>query len=145
MTASEILDLLLRANLAAAAAIVLVLALRPVAVRAFGAQAAYAVWTAVPLTATASLLPARRITIDATSAAIDPLAGGAVVAAPDLLGVIAAVPGRGVAFDSAPWLVALWLVGAVLALPIVEAAGATLREMATFDSAGVARKEATDG
>lgn len=32
--------------------------------------------------------------------------------------------------------------GAVLALPIVEAAGATLREMATFDSAGVAHKEA---
>lgn len=30
--------------------------------------------------------------------------------------------------------------GAVLAFPIVEAAGATLREMATFDSAGVARK-----
>lgn len=35
--------------------------------------------------------------------------------------------------------------GAVLALPLVEAAGATLREMATFDSAGVARKEQTDG
>jgi nicotinate-nucleotide--dimethylbenzimidazole phosphoribosyltransferase len=32
--------------------------------------------------------------------------------------------------------------GAVLALPLVEAAGATLREMATFDSAGVNRKEA---
>jgi nicotinate-nucleotide--dimethylbenzimidazole phosphoribosyltransferase len=30
--------------------------------------------------------------------------------------------------------------GAVLAFPLVEAAGATLREMATFDSAGVARK-----
>ena len=30
--------------------------------------------------------------------------------------------------------------GAVLAFPIVEAAGATLREMATFDSAGVAKK-----
>lgn len=30
--------------------------------------------------------------------------------------------------------------GAVLAFPIVEAAGAVLREMATFDSAGVARK-----
>ncbi|HET9859844.1 MAG TPA: nicotinate-nucleotide--dimethylbenzimidazole phosphoribosyltransferase [Nocardioidaceae bacterium] len=30
--------------------------------------------------------------------------------------------------------------GAVLAFPIVEAAGATLREMATFDSAGVAQK-----
>jgi nicotinate-nucleotide--dimethylbenzimidazole phosphoribosyltransferase len=34
--------------------------------------------------------------------------------------------------------------GALLALPLVEAAGATLREMATFDSAGVARKEVTD-
>jgi nicotinate-nucleotide--dimethylbenzimidazole phosphoribosyltransferase len=34
--------------------------------------------------------------------------------------------------------------GAVLALPLVEAAGATLREMATFDSAGVAQKEAPD-
>jgi nicotinate-nucleotide--dimethylbenzimidazole phosphoribosyltransferase len=31
--------------------------------------------------------------------------------------------------------------GAVLAFPIVEAAGATLREMATFDSAGVAHKD----
>ncbi len=30
--------------------------------------------------------------------------------------------------------------GAVLAFPLVEAAGATLREMATFDSAGVAQK-----
>ena len=30
--------------------------------------------------------------------------------------------------------------GATLAFPLVEAAGATLREMATFDSAGVARK-----
>jgi nicotinate-nucleotide--dimethylbenzimidazole phosphoribosyltransferase len=30
--------------------------------------------------------------------------------------------------------------GAVLAFPIVAAAGAVLREMATFDSAGVARK-----
>ncbi|HEU4512490.1 MAG TPA: nicotinate-nucleotide--dimethylbenzimidazole phosphoribosyltransferase [Nocardioidaceae bacterium] len=35
--------------------------------------------------------------------------------------------------------------GALLALPLVEAAGATLREMATFDSAGVAHKEAHDG
>jgi nicotinate-nucleotide--dimethylbenzimidazole phosphoribosyltransferase len=35
--------------------------------------------------------------------------------------------------------------GALLALPLVEAAGATLREMATFDSAGVAHKEQPDG
>lgn len=31
--------------------------------------------------------------------------------------------------------------GAVLSFPIIEASGAVLREMATFDSAGVARKE----
>ena len=31
--------------------------------------------------------------------------------------------------------------GAVLAFPVVESAGAVLREMATFDSAGVARKD----
>jgi nicotinate-nucleotide--dimethylbenzimidazole phosphoribosyltransferase len=30
--------------------------------------------------------------------------------------------------------------GALLALPLLDAAGATLREMATFDSAGVARR-----
>lgn len=35
--------------------------------------------------------------------------------------------------------------GALLAMPLVEAAGATLREMATFDSAGVAHKEPHDG
>jgi nicotinate-nucleotide--dimethylbenzimidazole phosphoribosyltransferase len=35
--------------------------------------------------------------------------------------------------------------GALLAVPLVQAAGATLREMATFDSAGVAHKEQHDG
>ena len=35
--------------------------------------------------------------------------------------------------------------GALLALPLVQAAGATLREMATFDAAGVAHKEDGDG
>jgi nicotinate-nucleotide--dimethylbenzimidazole phosphoribosyltransferase len=35
--------------------------------------------------------------------------------------------------------------GAVLSFPIVEAAGALLREMATFDSAGVARKDEGEG
>ena len=31
--------------------------------------------------------------------------------------------------------------GAALAFPVIESAGAVLREMATFDSAGVTRKE----
>lgn len=34
--------------------------------------------------------------------------------------------------------------GALLALPLLEAAGATLREMATFDAAGVTRKDQAD-
>jgi hypothetical protein len=35
--------------------------------------------------------------------------------------------------------------GALLAFPLVEAAGATLRELEAFDSAGVAKKEHRDG
>jgi nicotinate-nucleotide--dimethylbenzimidazole phosphoribosyltransferase len=35
--------------------------------------------------------------------------------------------------------------GAVLAFPLVEASGAVLRDMATFDSAGVARKDVEAG
>ena len=59
--------------------------------------------------------------------------------APDALGVelIGVPPGSEIDLD-------LRLgegTGAALAFPVVEAAGALLREMATFDSAGVARKD----
>ena len=61
MTA-EALSLLLGLNLAAGAAILLVLLLRPLARRWFGAHQAYALWLAVPLAVAGALLPAAEAT-----------------------------------------------------------------------------------
>src|SRR5436190_1903728 len=61
MASELLLTLLVRANLVAAAAILVVLALRLAVSRRFGAQAAYLLWSLVPLTVAASLLPARRV------------------------------------------------------------------------------------
>jgi beta-lactamase regulating signal transducer with metallopeptidase domain len=52
-----ILSALLRANLAGAAAILLVLALRGPVRRRFGAASAYLLWSAVPIVVLAGLLP----------------------------------------------------------------------------------------
>jgi beta-lactamase regulating signal transducer with metallopeptidase domain len=57
---SDLLLALLKLNLAASAAIVLVLALRPAILKLFGAQATYALWLAPPLAGAACLLPALR-------------------------------------------------------------------------------------
>jgi beta-lactamase regulating signal transducer with metallopeptidase domain len=59
VTAEEILTALLRLNLVAAAAIVVVLALRPLARRRLGARAAYRLWLIVAVAAAASFIPAR--------------------------------------------------------------------------------------
>ncbi|HEX2560337.1 M56 family metallopeptidase [Phenylobacterium sp.] len=56
---SELIEALLRANLAVSAAVMVVLALRSPAARLFGAQTAYALWSLVPLAWAGSLLPAR--------------------------------------------------------------------------------------
>lgn len=55
--AADLLDTLVRANLAAAAAILLVLVLRRPVRRLFDARAAYALWLTAPLAVVASLLP----------------------------------------------------------------------------------------
>src|SRR5450432_316661 len=60
---TDALLLLLRVNLAAAAAVAVVLALRQPARRLFGAGAAYALWSMAPLAALAMVLPARIVTI----------------------------------------------------------------------------------
>ena len=61
--ASELLPFLLKANLALAAAVLLVLALRrPIRVL-FGAHSAYALWLIVPLSILALLIPARTIIV----------------------------------------------------------------------------------
>jgi beta-lactamase regulating signal transducer with metallopeptidase domain len=58
MTTAELIVALARANLAAAAAILAVLALRTPARRAFGAHLAYALWLMVPAAAAGALTPA---------------------------------------------------------------------------------------
>ncbi len=60
MTA-DILAALVRINLVAAAAILLVLALRPLVLSRLGARTAYRLWLIVPVAAAACLLPARQV------------------------------------------------------------------------------------
>lgn len=112
--ANELALLLARANLVAAAAILLVLALRTPVAQRFGAQSAYLTWMSVPLAALASLLPARRILVEATAAA--PAIGPAVAAGP------ATILPRGLvdtSFDSGPTLLAVWLAGAAVFLALL--------------------------
>lgn len=59
MDAESLVTALVRLQLAASAAILLVLLLRPLALRCCGAGSAYWLWLVVPLAAAASLLPAR--------------------------------------------------------------------------------------
>jgi beta-lactamase regulating signal transducer with metallopeptidase domain len=107
---SEALAILLRVNLAMAAAVTLAMLLRRPARRLFGARVAYQLWGLVPLAAAAMLAPARVIT----------LAAPTQVAAPQ--------PGLSAATDFAPSLplpsgpdfsaifTALWIAGAAAAL-----------------------------
>jgi len=60
---SEILTALLRTNLAASAAVLVILALRIPVARRLGVRAAYVLWSAVPLAAAACLIPARMVVL----------------------------------------------------------------------------------
>jgi len=55
--ANELLAILLHMNLAAGGAVLVVLAVRGLARRHFGAGFAYRLWTAVPVAAVAALFP----------------------------------------------------------------------------------------
>nr|MEA2799813.1 hypothetical protein [Phenylobacterium sp.] len=59
---SEALSVLLRINLAVAAAIAVAMLLRLPVRRLFGARIAYGLWSLVPLAAAAMLLPPRVVT-----------------------------------------------------------------------------------
>ena len=63
--ASDLLSLLIRANLALGAAVLLVLILRRPVRSLFGARAAYALWLVAPLAMLAVLLPARTVMVEA--------------------------------------------------------------------------------
>ena len=118
MTAETILAALLRVNLAASVAILLVLALRPWVRRRLGASVSYWLWLIVPMTATASLLPApTRVVVAAhpavvlaTQESIGPDAAAA--AAPEETGARAPATLSVSLPTLADALLAVWLLGA---------------------------------
>ncbi len=110
----DLLTQLLQANLAAAAAIAVVLILRRGVRVAFGAQIAYALWLLVPLAAAASLAPPR----PAELLPAPPAAAGSIVQAAEetaaqlwTWGVEQAAPAG---LDPLLIIFGLWLAGAVL-------------------------------
>ena len=106
---SDALLLLLRTNLAATAAIAVVMLLRLPMRRLFGARIAYGLWSLVPLAAAAMLLPARVVTVARASASAmlpDALASGPAAPALHLQ------PG----LDLTPILAGLWIAGALASL-----------------------------
>jgi TonB family protein len=123
-----ILDLLTglaRANLAAAAAIVVVALLRTPARRAFGARAAYGLWLAPVLAAAATLVPPASVAVPLAPLAPEVVAavGGAVEAG------VAAAPGLPAA------MFALWIAGSLAAAALL------LWRQARY-MAAIARREA---
>jgi beta-lactamase regulating signal transducer with metallopeptidase domain len=118
MTADEILSLLARVNLAAAAAIVLVLALRKVARPRFGARLAYALWLLPVLAAAAVLAPARVVI-----GTVPPASTDAVLMRVLESGITPASRMAGAAPAPAPDLkllfVAAWLIGVIAATLIM--------------------------
>src|SRR4051794_8425507 len=122
MTAETILAALLRINLVASVAILLVLGLRPLVRRWPGAGIAYWLWVVVPIAAAASFLPPReRVVVvsppeivTATRALASPIAAPHAVS-DDASDQIPAMPSATIP-ALADALVALWLLGAVTLL-----------------------------
>jgi beta-lactamase regulating signal transducer with metallopeptidase domain len=104
---SDALLILVAANLAAAAAVALVMILRATARRLFGARIAYGLWLLVPLAALGMLLPSRVVTV--TMATASAPAADAQLPAMHAAAALASAD----AFD--PWLLAagVWIAGAV--------------------------------
>lgn len=107
---SEVLLALLRMNLAAAAAIGLILLLRRPIRRLLGARVAYGLWSLAPFAAAATLLPARIVTIYQPALP----AAGRVVASPPDAAAVASAPAP--AIDLQTILVGVWAAGALGAL-----------------------------
>lgn len=114
--AADILEILIEANLAAAAAVLLVLAVRKPARQAFGARVGYALWLAAPLAVGASLLPPRIIVLsNIAPTALADIASVPVLASP----VIAPVASTAPFMDGGALLIALWLAGAGISLGLL--------------------------
>jgi len=136
--ANDLIFHLVLANLAGAAAILVVLALRGPARAQFGAGLAYALWLIVPAAMLASLLPARTVLIPAPVVTPDPvidLSHGFIATS--------AMPHRiatGSPLDIAQILVGVWLAGVMVSL-ILLAIGQR-RALARFGRITVDAKDA---
>lgn len=108
---SDALHLMLRLNFGVSAAVLAVLALRLPLRRLCGAEAAYGIWSLVPLSAVAMLAPVRVVTVHAPRAAVAP---------PLDLAFAPQAPATLFAPTSSPalasLLIALWLAGALASL-----------------------------
>jgi beta-lactamase regulating signal transducer with metallopeptidase domain len=122
MIAETILADLVRVNLVASGAILVVLALRPLALRWAGASIAYWLWLVVPVAAAATFLPARERVV-----LIEPSASATIAAEPDVpMDAGPAAPDAVSTQDAAAPLVSLpaladvlvvvWLLGAAILL-----------------------------
>lgn len=116
---NDLLLLILRANLVAAAAIVLILALRPFVTRRFGPRTTYLLWAVAPLAALASLLPARRVFVDADSLVGVIVTRRTEIPAVETPRIAAAADVATAAIEPGVWLLALWALGAVVSLAIL--------------------------
>lgn len=112
---AEVLSFLTRMNLALAAAVLLVLALRGMMRVWFGARVAYAFWFIVPAALIAAMLPARTIQIVADAAAPRTVAKGPIAASSEPL---VQLPGTELV-DVSLLLLGLWLVGVALMLLVL--------------------------
>jgi beta-lactamase regulating signal transducer with metallopeptidase domain/lipopolysaccharide export system protein LptA len=111
MTAADILDSLLKANLASGAAILAVVALRKWARSRFGARLAYGLWLAPVLAGAAVLLPARQVTVVETAA---PVAAAVHWIGRGLTGSPAPVAATApTGLDAQARMLGLWLAGAL--------------------------------
>jgi len=108
---SDALLILMAANLAAAAAVTLVMILRTPARKMFGPRLAYGLWLLVPLAALGVLLPSRVVTVTVRAAS-----GQAAASAP-VADHAAALPAPAAAtFDPWPLALGVWIAGVVATL-----------------------------
>lgn len=103
--ASEWIDLLVRVNLAIAAGVAVVMALRPLARRYFGARIAYGLWL-LPLAAAAMCFAPQRV----EHVVLEPVSVPLGQAAPVAIETVAAQP---------PYLLWAWIAGALLSLIVL--------------------------
>jgi beta-lactamase regulating signal transducer with metallopeptidase domain len=103
--ASEWIELLLRVNLALAAGVAVVMAVRPLARRYFGARIAYGLWL-LPLAAAAMCFAPQRV----EHVVLEPVSAPLGRAAPVAIETVAAQP---------PYLLWAWIAGALLSIVVL--------------------------